>query len=312
VGNVNTPDHRIFADTGSGVAKEETSLHQNETQIARVDESVKGIIRILAGKARKAGLVTLQAGYNRVAPGRAARREDKFRFSEKLNAFFDAIFVITLERNQQRQQFMRKSLDGIQYRFVDGVDGRKIDSLQKASLYSLEKNRSTWPFDLKDNEIGCALSHARLYERIVKERIRKCLILEDDALIEERRTLAALLDNLPADWEVVRMGYGTEYPASYLLEGIEGLIRLAKPGYRIARVRTRTVKKYLRTAGHHNCTVAYAVTLEAARKLLGAVYPIATLPDHFLDLGADTGLVKSFHAVPRIFNDATDLLGSSI
>jgi glycosyl transferase family 25 len=250
--------------------------------------------------------------YNRVSPGVRARRVDREHFFDACNDYFDKIFIITLKRNLRRQDFVRKSLHGLKFEFVEGVDGQQLTEAEKLRIYSYERNKKTWPNTLSNNEIACSLSHAQLYTRIVNEEIKRCLIFEDDAYIETKRTMKALLQNLPENWDVVRLGFGIEYPLSYILEPFESVIRLLMPSYRMARVKTRRVAKYLRTAGGHSCTVAYGVTLEGARKLLTSVYPIGTLPDNFLDISSDGKLIESYHAVPRVFADATETLGSSI
>jgi len=266
----------------------------------------------LLGKVRYLCLLLLQWAYNHLAGGRPARRGDGEQFEQACNSFFEKIFVITLPRSRARQEFVKNGLGGLRFEFFFGVDGQEISDAELQRVYSLEKNRKTWLKVLSRNEIAASLSHARLYERIVEQGIRRALILEDDAQIERRWTLPALLENLPHDWDVLRLGFGAEYPLSYLLEPIERVIRLVRPRFRFRAIRTRGAAKYLRTAFTHSGAHGYAVTLDGAKKLLNDIYPISTLPDHFLDICALNGAASSYHSVPRIFRDATNLLGSSI
>jgi GR25 family glycosyltransferase involved in LPS biosynthesis len=75
------------------------------------------------------------------------------------------IFIITLSSNENRQNFMEiqfynKPLD---VEFITGIDGRKLDTNIKNSLYD-EKKALRIEKNLTPGEIGCSLSHKLAYE----------------------------------------------------------------------------------------------------------------------------------------------------
>jgi len=91
-------------------------------------------------------------------------------------------FVISIERNKERFDFLKKRLDFLNYEFekIDGIDGSRITDEEISSIdtsYYLNK----YGVVMSKYEICCALSHRKVYEKIIHDGIEKALILEDDA-----------------------------------------------------------------------------------------------------------------------------------
>ncbi len=94
-------------------------------------------------------------------------------------------YVINLDRNPERMQEIGSRLEslGIAYERVCAVDG--------AALSEDERRRSVRGFRwlcangerVRGPQIGCALSHKAIYEKMIKEDIPACCILEDDAVL---------------------------------------------------------------------------------------------------------------------------------
>lgn len=255
--------------------------------------------KMFAGKLSKEFVTVAQKTQNLLAPGTRKVQKDSITL---LNEYFDKIYVVTIPRNHERHAHIKASLAGLNYEFFYGVDAKNTSPEELYRRYDREMNQQYWQ-ELTPNYLACSLSHAVLYEKIVAEKTPRVLIFEDDAVFEKPGHVGAFLENLPADWEVVRMGYGLFYPLSYLGEPLEYLIRLFAPRFRFPWIKTRTVAKYVRTAYYHCNTVAYGVTYEGAKKLVKEVFPIHTNADHFLDICCDRGVVKTYIATPRIFHE---------
>ncbi len=140
------------------------------------------------------------------------------------------IFVINLARSPDRRRAMAGRLDelGLVHEFFAAVDGA---TLTEADLenYDREARLKAFGCDLQPNEIGCYLSHYRIYEKIVAENIPRALILEDD--LDFSGDLPAILDSLaaaPAEWELVRL--------SGLRARRGRKIAEIAPGYRVVRL----------------------------------------------------------------------------
>jgi glycosyl transferase family 25 len=118
------------------------------------------------------------------------------------------VFVINLERDVERRLHMTAELAtlGFAAEFVPAVDGRTLGQADRA-VYDANRALRVYGGPMSDAEIGCYLSHFRLYERIVREGIGIALILEDDVAISP--DLPAILQDLVAldepPWLVVRL-----------------------------------------------------------------------------------------------------------
>jgi glycosyl transferase, family 25 len=118
------------------------------------------------------------------------------------------VFVINLPRDTQRRQHMSRLLGALDLcgEFIAAVDGRTLSAADR-SAYDPDRALRVYGVPMMDTEIGCYLSHYRLYERIVREEIETALILEDD--LEISPDLPALLQDLLAragdEWQVVRL-----------------------------------------------------------------------------------------------------------
>ena len=117
------------------------------------------------------------------------------------------IFVISLARAEGRRAAMRARLDklGADYEIVDAVDGATLTAADYGdnSLHR-GKFRRKRGREIADGEIGCYLSHYRLWQRMVAEKIPSALVLEDDAdWDEDLLAVADDIDNLDWAWGVV-------------------------------------------------------------------------------------------------------------
>lgn len=121
------------------------------------------------------------------------------------------IFIINLKRSVLRKKRTAFQLDrlGLTYEFIEGVDGQLLDekTIQNAE-YHRDKLKYSRPFN--KGEIGCALSHLNIYEKICKENISHALILEDDVLIDTRIPQLlneSILSQMPQNWGLLFCAY---------------------------------------------------------------------------------------------------------
>ena len=132
------------------------------------------------------------------------------------------IFVISLARAEGRRERMRARLNklGADYEIVDAVDGATLNPGDYGdNRLRQDKFRRKWGRDMMDGEIGCYLSHYRLWQRMVAEKIPSALVLEDDAdWDEDLLAVADDIDNLDWAWGVVLLSAKKkEFPGLELL-----------------------------------------------------------------------------------------------
>jgi glycosyl transferase family 25 len=84
------------------------------------------------------------------------------------------IYVINLARSVGRRNHIKKILGNLNYEFVNAVNGKDLDSKY---VNDIKKNTLR---NLSVGEIGCFLSHKKVYKKILDSSEDYCLILEDD------------------------------------------------------------------------------------------------------------------------------------
>lgn len=90
--------------------------------------------------------------------------------------------VITLRRSTARAEQVRRIIDRcpVPCAVWDASDGTKMSVEQIAEVYQPRLHTPHYPFKLRPGEIGCFLSHRRIWQKMVDESIPRLLILEDD------------------------------------------------------------------------------------------------------------------------------------
>jgi glycosyl transferase, family 25 len=124
------------------------------------------------------------------------------------------VFVVSLERSLDRRARMGKILRDadIAHEFISAFDGAKEDAafVQHAIDQSvfMKKLRGS---NLTRGEVGCAMSHIRLYKKIIDENISYACIVEDDIDITDAANFKALTNNeyckTQKDWDLLLLGH---------------------------------------------------------------------------------------------------------
>jgi glycosyl transferase family 25 len=186
------------------------------------------------------------------------------------------IWVISLERAHDRRQSVHRSFGaaGIPFELFDAVDGRALDPAERRQ-YSRWRSLFEVGRDLTLGDVGCSLSHIRVYERMVAEAIPEVVVVEDD--VQPSPALADVLaarSALPADWQVVTLHslFPTADP-----QALPGAPLV--DGFRVCR--------YRRIPFGTQC---YLVSLAGARRALEVAYPVRMPPDELLYRRRPAGL----------------------
>ncbi len=243
--------------------------------------------------------------------------QDAFEF---LNGWADRVLVVSLARAQDRQARLRERLRGLRYELFPATDKKDLDrdALVKDGAFDESRTRRAFRHSREMNlgEIGCALSHRRVYEAAVAGRFARTVVLEDD-VVPRAADLAALptaLSELPPGWDLCYLGYvKNEAPSAWDRTKRAAYVALAPLG--LVRWRTGEALRllpapfspHLRRAGLHACTHAYAVSLEGARKLAAAQTPVSLRADWLFSSLILQGKLSAFVAEPRLF-DQEDVL----
>lgn len=202
------------------------------------------------------------------------------------------VYVISLPGSTRRQG-VQAAFDGIglPFRFWDGVNGAELDAGTLAEIddaYTL----SEWGHGLSKGEIGCALSHIRLYEHLVAERHASAIVLEDDARPVEgfMDVLRAMLASLPSRAELafIHHGKAKSWP----------LGRSLAHGHRLVRYRYPS-------AGSKRTIISargYWLSLAGAHRLLAHAYPVR-MPADYLTGYIQRSRIKAYGVEPNLLQE---------
>lgn len=235
-----------------------------------------------------------------------------------LNEYFDKILVLTLPSLTERHLHVRNTLAGLNFEFFYGVDKNEVtmEELKKQNWYNTEIYRQHYkkPAEMHPGMLCCSIGHMKMYEYITGKGFNRTLIMEDDVMPveEELPKLPGIISELPAGWELFYLGYEkNEKPT--LRKKLNRLFYSAFPYHIQLKVDRNFFKKYyprrvsenIYEAGFHDCTHAYAITKEAAQKMLAFGHPVRFNADHLLSFMLSTGRLKGYISSSKFFTQLT-------
>jgi glycosyl transferase family 25 len=117
-------------------------------------------------------------------------------------------YVINLDRSPDRRAHIVAELrkTGLDYEIVSAVDGRELDLNDTDVIDPALFAKNAFPA----GTAGCALSHLRVYEKILADGASEALVLEDDVILPA--DLAPLVDAVASHLtgaEVALLNYGS-------------------------------------------------------------------------------------------------------
>jgi glycosyl transferase family 25 len=121
-----------------------------------------------------------------------------------------SVFIINLRHSVERKAHMQQLCEeiGLSPVFINAIDGAFIKPSEITGLYSNKGSVNAIGRELSMGEMGCALSHKKIYKKMVDDNIRQALIFEDDVEFDaELLGVLTLKDNLPFDWELILLGH---------------------------------------------------------------------------------------------------------
>jgi len=177
-------------------------------------------------------------------------------------------YCISLKKNKEKwpeliEKIRKNGFENIEiFEAVNGKELKPSHLLSVWSLYNLTKNverkehaqLGSW------GAVGCYLSHALIWERMVEKNTQKCIIFEDDVKFYSnfKEEFEKVTPFIPKDADVVFLD----------LLWCENKINVNKH-----------VKKI---NGQFFGTHAYIITLEAAKKFLSKILPIEIQIDSYM------------------------------
>ena len=232
-----------------------------------------------------------------------------------IQQYFDKILVISVPRFTDRHRRVEEHLQILQFEYFWGADKLQLDydRAKVEGTYDEQKAKKLQRQGkaLNLGEIACSLSHRNVYAAMIKNNWKRILILEDDVLplYDNLIALPEVLQELPANWELVYFGYLKHEKVTAGLKIKQGfykiLSRLGLMKWNYTMVKNLLPVPYsthLKKAGFHDCTHAYAITKEAAEKLLAAQTPVVYRADDLLSSTIMKGELNAYITEPKFFD----------
>lgn len=207
------------------------------------------------------------------------------------------IYVISMADSHERRAGIARQLDalGLPFRFFDAVRGSALSAEDKQRILGpREITHELIERDMTDNEIGCALSHLGVCERLVAEGQDMALVMEDDA-----RLLPGFADAVSAvkslDYDLIILGYPKLAPEDIRHVG------LYDPIYTEGHLASGHAYG---ARPHQSCMgmVGYFITRRGAQAILSCNRPLVTVAD---DHRYFTRFMRVWHLRPFVVAEDT-------
>jgi GR25 family glycosyltransferase involved in LPS biosynthesis len=193
------------------------------------------------------------------------------------------IFMINLERKKniaintlQELHSLNNNTNNIflNIEIFNATDGHKLsndyinNNLSIKSKYTL-KNPSLYDDIRSVGEIGCYLSHTKIWQEIVDNNYENCIIFEDDVIPEtDYDTILKNIDSIPEDYDIAYLGWWNRYSTKYNNKNKDWLFS-----------NDSDLKKQ-NVLGLYS----YIISNKGAKKLLSKAFPIDVQLDTYVSL----------------------------
>uniref|UniRef100_A0A914HCF8 Glycosyltransferase 25 family member n=1 Tax=Globodera rostochiensis TaxID=31243 RepID=A0A914HCF8_GLORO len=169
---------------------------------------------------------------------------------------FDRIYLINLQRRPERLAKMREVLRlvGLDFNRFEAVDGQNLTGHELSTIRFLPGFEDPYfKRPMKKGEIGCFLSHFKVWEDIVQNGHQRAIVLEDDVRFSPNGTL--ILKRIIEDLTRTRLEWDLIYLGRKRIVSDEAFV----PGHR-----------FLSSVAYSHWTLGYAISGTGARKLIAA------------------------------------------
>ena len=157
------------------------------------------------------------------------------------------IFIINLDKDIER---LNKSYEQLNFYNITNYERYPAiygNNLNKDDLNSYSTNIGK--IIASKSMIGCGISHINIWKNIIKEKINKCLILEDDFILS---------DNFINKFDIIINNAPLEYDIIFLTNNI----------IHNKNLKLYDINEYFYKQAFISQTVGYIITLNGANKLL--------------------------------------------
>ena len=190
------------------------------------------------------------------------------------------VFLVNLARSKERLARVSARLKtlGVAWERLEAVDDAELDPTERARLFS---PFGWWCCTLAPparGQLGCALSHQKIFRRMIEEGLPAACVLEDDVILDDR---------FP---EVLA------WTEAHLDTTASQVVLLTDHNGGAAKVVSEIG---FEPATWDWCSEGYVLTCAAARAFLADNSPLRVMNDTW-DRWVNQGVIRLFHARPTV------------
>jgi len=231
---------------------------------------------------------------------------------------FDKIYVLTIDRNNDRHPQVESILKDINFEYWYGFDARKNFPDKKFVCYI--ENDFFFENDIDKEyvsrmtvgQLGAYFSIKKMIDHIASCAYDKVLIFEDDMLPlrkDWKQVLQKAVAELPGDWDVLLAGYiydGNLYKYARdrnmrpFIKGYNYLKNIFKPGNVIDKLPIK-YSKHLDFAGYCTGGHAYCISKKGAKIISANLSPMRDSGDVLISRLITKNKIKAFSVYPCLF-----------
>lgn len=178
------------------------------------------------------------------------------------------IFVVNLKKDEDRKKNIVNELRKQKiknYEIIDAINGNKLTHQEiVSSTFRNSMGANPWNIKMSPSQIGCALSHIKIYRSFIKTEYEFALILEDDAIFVNN-----LNDELK-NFIINSFKYKKQ------------IILLSELKQFYNKPLNKSEKYELVDVSNAFFTHAYFINKDAAKAIVTFNYPVKTIADNFI------------------------------
>tara|TARA_B110000967_G_C18682474_1_gene458815 strand:+ start:69 stop:824 length:756 start_codon:yes stop_codon:yes gene_type:complete len=178
------------------------------------------------------------------------------------------VYVINLKKSKSRKKHIINELKKQKiknYEIIDAVNGAVLSLKElRSKTYKNKYNNNPWNIKMSPGQIGCSLSHIKVYKIFIKTKFKIALILEDDAIFIDnfKNNLKKLIiKNFKFKKQITLLSELKEFYQKPIIEGA---------GYELVNVTNAFFAH------------AYFINRDAAKSIISFNYPVKTIADNFV------------------------------
>lgn len=199
----------------------------------------------------------------------------------------DKIFIIHYKELVERKTYLLNSLNKLGIKNYEFIENSYKDTITTETLDKYCKNNK-----LSLTEKCIAIAHIDIYRKIIEDKLQFCLILEDDAILDNDfvNRLNLYLETCPIDIEIACINNGCNLHIN------NGLIENNKYWYKTFYTRT---------------CCSYLITNGCCQKLLNSIIPFDNAIDHELNKQIKNNDINMYWLEPTLVVDGSGYIFKS-